>query len=194
MALVLLFLTPGPVLVALFARGLRGGFSATWPLTLGVAIGDLAWSVTAVLTLNQLVGIHGDILLWLKYVAVLVFFFMGMGLIFAKTETITAPSQLMRPGRLAGLFAGLLVIIGNPKAIFFYIGILPGFFDVGTLQILDIVIIGALSASVPLAGNLGLALALDRVSHLLASPHLRRRVNCITGIVLILVGAGIFLG
>jgi len=73
-------------------------------------------------------------------------------------------------------------------------GILPGFFDVGTLQILDIVIIGALSASVPLAGNLGLALALDRVSHLLASLHLRRRVNCITGIVLILVGAGIFLG
>ena len=29
---------------------------------------------------------------------------------------------------LAGLLAGILVILGNPKAILFYIGILPGFF------------------------------------------------------------------
>ena len=38
-ALLILFLTPGPVLVALTARGLSGGFHAAWPLALGVAVG-----------------------------------------------------------------------------------------------------------------------------------------------------------
>ena len=40
-ALVILFLTPGPVWLALIARGLSGGFHAAWPLAFGVAIGDI---------------------------------------------------------------------------------------------------------------------------------------------------------
>lgn len=38
-ALFLLFLTPGPVWVALTARCLQSGFSGGWPLALGVAGG-----------------------------------------------------------------------------------------------------------------------------------------------------------
>ena len=41
-ALFLLFLTPGPVWVAMLARGFKGGFAGAWPLALGVAFGDFA--------------------------------------------------------------------------------------------------------------------------------------------------------
>ena len=34
-ALLILFLTPGPVWVALLARAISGGFQAAWPLALG---------------------------------------------------------------------------------------------------------------------------------------------------------------
>jgi len=40
-ALFILFLTPGPVWLALTARGLSGGFHAAWPLAVGVAVGDI---------------------------------------------------------------------------------------------------------------------------------------------------------
>ena len=40
LAVLILFLTPGPVWVALLARAMSGGFQAAWPLALGVAIGD----------------------------------------------------------------------------------------------------------------------------------------------------------
>ncbi|NCX54840.1 MAG: LysE family translocator, partial [Rhodobacterales bacterium] len=36
----ILFLTPGPVWMALVARTLSGGFRSAWPLALGVVIGD----------------------------------------------------------------------------------------------------------------------------------------------------------
>jgi threonine/homoserine/homoserine lactone efflux protein len=38
-AVFILFITPGPVWVALLARAVSGGFHAAWPLAVGVAIG-----------------------------------------------------------------------------------------------------------------------------------------------------------
>ena len=38
-AVLILFLTPGPVWVALLARAMSGGFQAALPLALGVAVG-----------------------------------------------------------------------------------------------------------------------------------------------------------
>ena len=65
-ALFLLFLTPGPVWVAMLARGLKGGFAGAWPLALGVAFGDVAWAVAALLMLNQMASFHADLVFWLK--------------------------------------------------------------------------------------------------------------------------------
>ncbi|MDO7560938.1 MAG: LysE family transporter, partial [Paracoccaceae bacterium] len=80
-ALFLLFLTPGPVWVAMLARGLKDGFAGAWPLALGVAFGDVAWAVAALLTLNQMASFHADLVFWLKYVAVFVFVAMGVSLL-----------------------------------------------------------------------------------------------------------------
>ena len=77
LALALLFITPGPVWVALIARSLKHGFNGAWPLALGVAIGDVIWPVLAMLTLGQLVAVHAALLTGLKYVAVIVFMVMG---------------------------------------------------------------------------------------------------------------------
>ena len=192
-ALFLLFLTPGPVWVAMFARGLKGGFVGAWPLALGVAFGDFAWAVAALLTLDQVASFHADLVFWMKYVAVFVFFAMGVSLLRSGIETIVLPYQITRPGMLAGLFAGIFVILGNPKAILFYMGILPGFFTVAALQPIDIAVIGGLSALVPFLGNLVLALMFDHMSKMLNSPILRKRINRITGVVLICVGGFIFI-
>ena len=60
----------------------------------------------------------------------------------SKIETINLPNQLTRQGMLVGLIAGILVILGNPKANLFYIVILPGFFNVVGLQLIDVAVIG----------------------------------------------------
>ena len=136
---------------------------------------------------------HADLVFWLKHVAVFVFFAMGVSPLWSKIETINLPNQLTRPGMLAGLVAGILVILGNPKTILFHIGILLGFFNLVGLQPIDVAVIGGLSALAPLIGNLVLALMFDHVSKMLNSPVLRQRINRITGVVLICVGGLIFI-
>lgn len=126
--------------------------------------------------------------MFLKWVATLVFLLMGVMILRNADKTIASDSRLTRPGMLAGFLAGLAVIIGNPKAILFYMGMLPGFFDLGALTGPDIVAICLLSALVPLLGNLVLALSVGQVRRLMTSPRALRRTNIVAGCLLILVG------
>ena len=189
-AMLVLFLTPGPVWLALMARGMSGGFPAAWPLALGVAVGDVLWPLLAVLGVTWVASTFDGLMVALKYVAVVMFAVMGILLIRHADRTIAADSRLNRPGAWAGFMAGLAVILGNPKAILFYMGMLPGFFDLTVVTPFDIAAIVGISFVVPLGGNLTMALFIDRLRRLLASPAALRRTNIVSGILLILV-AGI---
>jgi len=187
-ALLILFLTPGPVWVALIARALSGGFHGAWPLALGVVVGDILWPFLAILGVTWIVGMFAGFMVFLKWVAAVTFLVMG-GLIMRHADkTISTNSRLTRPGMWAGFVAGLAVILGNPKAILFYMGVLPGFFDLTQLRWPDMVAIALMSAIVPLIGNLVLALSIDRAKRLLSSPRALRRTNLVAGGLLICVG------
>lgn len=190
-ALFILFLTPGPVWVALTARALSGGFQAAWPLALGVVIGDALWPLLAILGVSWVVSAFDGFLVVLRYVASLVFLVMGVLLLRHPGASIAEDSRLTRPGMWAGFLAGLAVILGNPKAILFYMGVLPGFFDLSAIGGMDIAAIVAISMAVPLIGNLCFALFVDRARRLLASPDALRRTNRVAGVLLILVGLAI---
>lgn len=183
-----LWAVPGPVWVALTARSLSGGIAAAWPLAIGVAIGDLVWPLTAILGLSWIESAYGDFLSLLRWVAAAIFLVMGILLIRKPAATLNADSRLTRPGMWAGFSVGVAAVIGNPKAILFYMGALPGFFTLERLTTPDIAAIIAISALVPMAGNLGLALFLDRARQLLSSPESVRRLNVGSGILLIGVG------
>ena len=186
-ALLVLFLTPGPVLVAMLARAMSGGFSSAWPLALGVVIGDVLWPLLAILGVSWIVSEFTYFLVAMKWIAVAMFLFMGLMLIRHSDKSINANSRLTAPGKWAGFVAGLVVILGNPKAILFYMGLLPGFFDLSSLTVWDIVAVCSISAIVPLLGNLILAASVSKVRSVLSSPRALRRMNVTAGVLLCLV-------
>jgi threonine/homoserine/homoserine lactone efflux protein len=186
-----LWAVPGPVWVALTARALSGGFAGAWPLAVGVAVGDGLWPLAAILGLSWIEGVYGDFLAVLRWVAAAIFLIMGIALIRKPAAPLDADSRMTRPGLWPGLSVGVAAVIGNPKAILFYMGALPGFFTLEALQGPDIAVILAISILIPLAGNLALALFLDRARQLLSSPASLRRLNVTSGILLIGVGLAI---
>lgn len=187
-ALFVLFLTPGPVWVALIARTLTSGFHGAWPLALGVVVGDVLWPFLAILGVSWIVSVYADFMTVLRWVACATFIAMGIAVIRQAGKAISTDSRLTRPGMWAGFLAGLAVILGNPKAILFYMGMLPGFFDLRALTWGDIAAICTLSFLVPLVGNLILALFIGKARALLTSPTALYRTNIISGCLLIGVG------
>ncbi|MGR3343527.1 MAG: LysE family translocator [Paracoccaceae bacterium] len=187
-AVAILFLTPGPVWVALTARTLSGGFRSAFPLALGVVVGDALWPFLAILGVGWIVSVFAGFMTVLRGVATVIFIVMGVLIIRNASKAITSDSRLTRPGAWAGFAAGVAVILGNPKAILFYMGVLPGFFDLTRLSRSDILAIVAVSMIVPLIGNFFFALFVDRARRLLTSPKALRRTNLTAGSMLILVG------
>ena len=187
-ALVILFLTPGPVWLAIMARALSGGFGAAWPLALGVAIGDMLWPLVAVLGISWILSVFDMFMLGMRWIACAVFLIMGVLLIRHAYAKIDRDNRLTRPGAWAGFGAGLLAILGNPKAVLFYIGVLPGFFDLRHVTALDVCAIIAASVAIQLFGNLAIAALVGKLRGLMTDPATLKRINIVAGALLICVG------
>lgn len=191
LGLLVLFLTPGPVWVALVARALAGGFRQAWPLTIGVAVGDVFWSVLAVMGMGWVTTAWSGTMEVLRWVAFGFFLYLGITILRHADAGLDRDSRLTRPGMWAGFLAGMVAILGNPKAVLFYMGVLPGFFDLSRMTGPDIVVIAIASFIVPLGGNLAVAGFVDRVRRVLASPEAVRRMNLVAGWLLIAIGLAI---
>lgn len=190
-ALAVLFLTPGPVWVAVLARTLSGGFNAAWPFALGVVVGDILWPFIAILGVSWVVSTFAGFMTVMRWVASIMFLIMGVQIIRNADKEISTESRLTKPGIWAGFVTGVAVILSNPKAVLFYMGVLPGFFDLTTLTRFDILAIITASLAVPLIGNLALSLSIDRARRFIASPEALRKINMVAGVLLILVGIAI---
>ncbi|WP_298258983.1 LysE family translocator [uncultured Litoreibacter sp.] len=191
--LFVLFLTPGPVWVALLARAMSGGFNSAWPLALGVVVGDVIWPLVAILGVAWIVEQADWFMDVLSWVAVVMFVAMGVLLIKNADAKLSENTSLTRPGMWAGFIAGMVVILSNPKAVLFYMGVLPGFFDLTRVTWPDIAAICLLSLLVPLIGNLVLAASVDRMRKVLKAPGAVKRMNVVAGWLLIAVGVVIAL-
>jgi threonine/homoserine/homoserine lactone efflux protein len=191
-ALALLVITPGPVVAALIARAATGGVGAAVPLAAGVAVGDVAWPLLAMLGIGVIAGVWADFLVALRFGGAAMLVWMGVSLV-RKAEALPA-GMAARESAWAGFTAGLMVIAGNPKAILFYMGVLPGFFDFRRLSPADMALICLVSALVPFVGNLAWAALFARARRWLADPVAMRRTHVGAGLALVAVGVAIAVG
>ena len=189
-----LFLTPGPVWIAIISRSITGGLNGAVPLAAGVAIGDIIWPTLAIAGSAALAASYANLLLYLKYLAVILFVVLGINLINNQNSKVSSQNlKLIKSSELAGFTAGLLVIIGNPKAALFYLGILPGFFNLSRLTITDCIAIALVSSLIPFLGNLALAVMVEKSREIISSAAAMRKLNILSGCLLIFVGLLIFI-
>jgi threonine/homoserine/homoserine lactone efflux protein len=83
------------------------------------------------------------------------------------------------------------VILGKPKAALFYLGLLPGFFDLGRVTGPDIAVIVGVTMIIPFVGNMILARGIDRLRQLIQLLAALKRVNHVAGLLMTLVGMAI---
>ena len=188
-ALIILFLTPGPVWVAIIARTVSGGSKSSISLALGVSLGDMLWPIIVFLGLGFLISLYSDILLVIRYLAAAILAIMGLQIILKRNYiSLKENDRLTKAGFFSGFSAGFIAITANPKASLFYLTLLPGFFDFSKINMFDLTIISITSFSVPMIGNLLLIFFLDRVRFFLSSAKAISTTNLLSGISLIIVG------
>ena len=187
-ALVILFLTPGPVWIAIIARTVSGGFKSGFALLLGVFLGDFLWPFIVFGGLAFITSIYADIFALLPYAAALILIFMGFQVASSNKNQLRVNEKLTKAGLSAGVSAGLLTVIANPKAALFYFTVLPSFFDMNKNTLVDLILISGVSSITPAIGNILIIYFLLKVRSFLSSTRAIRITNIIAGLSLISVG------
>ncbi|WP_440695109.1 LysE family translocator [Candidatus Pelagibacter sp. HIMB109] len=193
-AMFILFLTPGPVWVVLLARIFSNGWSGGLPLACGVIIADFTWSFLAVISISSISEAVPSITKILTWVAAGFFLYLAIKLWLKPSYDLNniklskVSSKLkFNSIYLESFMTGLLVNFSNPKAILFYISIMPGFFVLNQLTNTDAVIIASISALVPFIGNIILIALVSPVRQLMQSPSAQKKLNQISSILLLIV-------
>ena len=187
-ALVILFLTPGPVWVAIIARTVSGGLKSGFSLVLGVSLGDFLWPIIVYFGLGVLIFVYADILLFIRYIAAVILILMGIQVLRNFKKNIESNDNLTKTGFWAGFTAGLIAVTANPKATLFYLTLLPSFFDFSKIVIWDILIICIFSFLIPMFGNVIMILFIALARLFLSSERALQNTNIVSGSLLIIVG------
>ena len=152
---------PSVSVLAVTARAASAGFAHGAATALGIVAADILFILLAVFGLVLLVAALGDAFVLVEYAA-------GGYLVWLGVRQWRARSR--GPGRgesdgtsLAGSFlTGLLLTLGDQKAVLFYLGFLPAFLDLDALTALDVGVVAVITLCAVGGVKLGYAYAADR--------------------------------
>jgi threonine/homoserine/homoserine lactone efflux protein len=177
--------TPGPGVIAIVARALGSGFRSVIPGMFGILAGDLVLMTLSAFGLALVAQAMGHLFLIVKIAGALYLFYLAWKYWTANVEDA---SEVLPQSAGRGFLAYLGLTLGNPKAIAFFVALLPVAVDPRTLAWIGwLQLCGATVLVIP-AITLTYAALAARLSQFVASAKARRRINKGAGAVM--AGAG----
>jgi len=180
MVLMVAVISPGPAIAALVSRIMARGTDGIAAFCAGLVLGDLIWLSCAMFGLAALAALFQPVFLIVKYVGAAYLLLLAWKL-WRDSGAPVKTEPLRGQGRqLFG--AAMLISLGNPKIMLFYLALMPTVIDLTRLTIIDmaeLAIIVAVVVSAVLAGYVILAAQARRM---FTSPRAIQSVNRIAGL------------
>ncbi len=173
--------SPGPVVAALIARVLARGRRGAVPFCLGLLAGDLVWFAAAVFGLAALAALFQPLFLVLKYLGAAYLAWLGIRMLRAPAEPPGEAPDAAPGDGLRLMFVGLGLTLGNPKAMVFYLALLPSVLDLAALTPGAFGLLAGVVVLVYAAVLCAYVLAADRARLLVRSSRAMRWLNRLTG-------------
>ena len=186
-AMLIVALVPGPAVFAVIARTFSSGFSRGLMMIIGITLGDFIFILLALFGLSIISEIMGTTFLIIKYVSAAYLIWLGVNLIQSKAtaEDIKASKE---SSLMTNLATGLMINLGNPKAIVFYIGLFPAFIDVNNVVAADVLAIMGVATLAFGSVNICYALLALRAKKMLKSPNASSLINKTAGTIMVSTG------
>ncbi len=191
----LLVVAPGPDTLLVLRNSARGGRRAGLATAAGTITGLLVWAAAAALGLAALVRASEIGYSLVRWCGAAYLIFLGTQLLWrSRREQSAAPSAapaLAPPTRrrLADYLAGIGTNLFNPKVGVFFVSFLPVFIPKGAPVAATSLVLGGVFLAEGLLWLTTIVLLGDRLSVIIAAPRVRRRVERLTG--LVMVGFGV---
>ncbi len=191
----LALISPGPNFAVLLATAAQAGRAAALRLVLGIALGEAAWGLAAVLGVAALAQQHAWLGLGLRVGGGGFLLYLAVRSLWAAWQPAPAGAAVAAPGPAgpaAGIRRGLMVMLTNPKAGAFWLSLTSLLLGTSApLSLGLIAVAGAILLSLAWHGLLAVALSSDLAGQLYR--RLRRRLEAALGLVLAALGLRLIL-
>ncbi len=191
--LALLAAVPGPDVAVVSRYALSGGWAPASRTAVGVVIGLAAWGAATAIGLAALFAASATAFTLVRLAGAA--YLVTLGVITLRRSGAVADAAASHPALAAGrpLRAGLCTNLLNPKIAVFYTTVLPTLVPHGAAPALWLPALVATHAALSLGWLSGYAAVFSRSRNLLGQPRVRRRLEWVTGAVLIGLGVRVAL-
>lgn len=175
----------GLVVVRSVTCGRRHGLA----VALGIVLGDLIFVAIAVAGVSALAAAMGSFFGILKYVGGAYLVWLGIRLLFAQASEDTATPVSRQSSMSASVIAGLLLTLGDLKAVLFYASLFPVLMNMAQLTVGDILMIVAVTVVTVGGVKAAYAVAAQAIVARLRLRRATRHLNRAAGGLLLGAGA-----
>lgn len=190
-AMGLLAAIPSLSVLAVTARAAAAGFRQGAWVALGIVAGDTVFIVLAIFGLQWLAVALGDEFVWLKYLGAV--YLLWLGCLLWRAEPAIEGQVIGGGAASASSFmSGLLLTLGDQKAILFYLGFFPAFIDLAALTPADALAV-VIIAAVAVGGVKLVYAAVASRAGAVIGPRLGRLLNRVAGVLLLAIGVFLML-
>lgn len=167
---------PGPGITAIVARALGSGFRETFFMGLGLILGDMIYLTAVILGLAFIAQTFAIAFMAIKIAGALY-----LGYIAWKLWTSGLVPQEIRARKSSSaaksFLSGLLLTLGNPKTMLFYVALVPTLIDLGAIGLDDYGLLLASTFVILLLVLIPYMLLATRARALLKRPAALRTLN-----------------
>ncbi len=179
--LVLAAASPGPAVVALVARTLARGRAGSRAFILGLVLGDIVWLAGAVLGLAALAAALGPFFMLVRLAGAAYLLLLAWRLWTARHEPLATRAGTPVRSASSQFMTGILLSLGNPKSMAFYLALLPTLLDVGRISLPDFLEMCAIITIVLVAVFTAYMHLADKARRFIATPRAMRVLNRLCG-------------
>ncbi|NKJ04986.1 LysE family translocator [Rhizobium sp. SG741] len=174
---------PGPGITAIVARALGSGFRETFFMGLGLVLGDTIYLTAVVLGLAFVAQTFTEVFLVIKIVGALYLGYIAWKL---WTAGLLSTDVVAKKSNGAGMafLSGLLVTLGNPKTMLFYVALVPTLIDIGSIGLREYAMLLAATFVVLLVVLVPYMLLASRARTFLKKPRALQILNRVAASIL----------
>jgi threonine/homoserine/homoserine lactone efflux protein len=185
-AAVVLAVSPGPGIIYVLARSLRGGRAIGLASCFGTAFGGMVHVVAAGLGLSVILARSAAAFLAVKYLGAAYLVYLGIRMLLARDSVLPATPA---PATGSPFWQGMLTEVLNPKTALFFLAFIPQFVNHAAPLVPQFLALGAISVALNTVADVMVVLAAEPLERLLrSSPLWQRRQRQASGGALVGLG------
>lgn len=188
----LLTIIPGADTALVTKNAITRGRTAAFFTTFGICLGCLCHATASALGLSAILRESVRVYEWVKLAGAAYLVYLGLRSLWAARRTIYPAGAVNkseagdgRTGLLRSFSEGLFTNLLNPKVAIFYLTFLPQFIAPGESVLRKSLFLATIHVLMGLAWLCTYAMLLDRMSAILTRPSVKRKLEALTGAVLV---------